>query len=150
MSLYPHISQPRYRQCSIKTEAVCPTFPCVHSPCHDPDYLEAYEECLANVELNERVWDLYYSIYWKLQTSILKDQLSVEEWALYEPKVERCRRIMDKLEQLNRDERAHRIQEDIRYNIELEEMLNDESRKDDPNIIALKKKRAAMLSHTEL
>ena len=57
---------------------------------------------------------------------------------------------MGKSEQINRDEKAHRIQEDIRYSIELEQLLNDESRKDDPNIIALKKKRAAMLSHTEL
>ena len=148
MSLYPHLSQPRYRLCSIKAGVVCPTFPCVHFPCHDPDYLEDYEECLANIELNETAWDLYYLIYWKVQTSTLKDQLSAEEWALYEPKVERCRRIIGKSEQFNREEKAHQIQEDIRYNIELEQLLNDESRKDDPNIIALKKKRAGMLPYS--
>ena len=80
--------------CSYKEEIVCPTFPCVHFECHDPDYLADYEEILANNEVYWKAWDLYNSLHGNTPSSTLKEQLSAEEWAFYEPKVDRCRRLM--------------------------------------------------------
>src|SRR5215471_9769137 len=99
MSLYPYSSQPQYRDCGIMKE-VCPTFPCVHVPCHDPDYLADYEEFFANSQVFFKTWELYNSLYAETPSYTLKEQLSAAEWAFYEPKVERCRRLEDKREQI--------------------------------------------------
>jgi hypothetical protein len=130
---------------------VCPTFPCVHVPCHDADWLDDLEEALANEHLHGMVWDLYRSIYERSPNSTLKDQLSEEEWAICEPKVERCRRIKDKWDQIMQDVEAYRIRDRIRYMIEEEQLLNDETWKDDPVVIKLKEeRRKAMLLQTKL
>src|SRR5271168_1747926 len=100
MSLYPHLSQPSQRLCDFKSGIICPTFPCIHVPCHDPDWLDDCEEALTNEHLHNMVWDLYRSIYERTPSSTLKDQLSEEEWAICEPKAERCRRIKDKWGQI--------------------------------------------------
>ena len=96
-------------------------------------------------------WDLYYSLYGKTPSSTLKDKLSGEEWAFYEPKVERCRRLEDKSDQIKQEVKAHRNREMIQYMMEEEQLLNDESLKDDPVIKKHKdEKRKAMLSQTKL
>src|SRR5436190_21757822 len=77
MSLYPHLSQPQYRRCGITTD-VCPTFPCVHVPYQNPDYLADYEEFLANNQVHEKTWELYNSLYEKTSSYTLKERLSVE------------------------------------------------------------------------
>jgi len=59
------------------------------------------------------VWDLYRSIYERSPNYSLKDQLSEEEWAICEPKVERCRRIKDKWDQIMQDFEAYRIRDRI-------------------------------------
>jgi hypothetical protein len=68
---------------------------------HDPDLLEDSEESLANKDLNDKVWALYRSL--SNPSSTLKDSLSPEEWAVYEPKMDRCRRIMAKLPEIGRE-----------------------------------------------
>jgi hypothetical protein len=122
--------------CSYKEEIVCPTFPCVHFECHDPDYLADYEEFLANNEVSLKAWDLYNSLYGKTPSSTLKEQLSAEEWAFYEPKVDRCHRLeVEKKEQIRQETKAHEIRSRAQCRKEQEELLNDESRKDHPDII---------------
>jgi len=152
MSLYPHLSQPEHRGCGINFEVVCPTFPCVHVPCHDPDWLDDCEEALANEQLNRMVWNLYRSIYEKkIPTSTIKDQLSEEEWAIFEPKVERCHRIKSKWDQIIQDNKPHRLRDRIQYMVEEEQLLNDEAWKDDPGVIRRKEeRRKAMLLQTKL
>ena len=137
MSEYPNLSQRQYRgTCSYKEEIVCPTFPCVHFECHDPDYLADSEEFLANNEVYWKAWNLYNSLYGKTPSSTLKEQLSAEEWAFYEPKVDRCHRLkVEKKEQIRQEIRAHKIRRDAQYRKEEEEILNDESTKDHPVII---------------
>ncbi len=140
MSLYPHLSQPQYRRCGITTK-VCPTFPCIHVPCQDPDYLADYEEFLANNQVHEKTWELYNSLYGRTPSYTLKEQLSVAEWAFYDPKVERCRRLEGKKEQIRQERKAHEIRARIQYRMEEEELFNDESLKDHPFIIRRKEDR---------
>ena len=139
MSEYPNLSQRQYRMCSYKEEIVCPTFPCVHFECHDPDYLADYEEFLANNEVYWKSWDLYNSLYGKTPSSTLKEQLSAEDWAFYEPKVDRCRRLKEKREQIRQEVRAYGIRRRAQHRKEWEELLNDESTKDHPYIIMRKR-----------
>ena len=137
MSQYPNLSHRQYRgPCSYKEETVCPTFPCVHSECHVPDFLADYEEFLANNEVYLKAWDLYNSLYGKTPSSTLKEQLSAEEWAFYEPKVDRCHRLkVEKKEQIRQEIKAHDIRSRAQCRKEQQELLNDESLKDHPDII---------------
>jgi len=98
------------------------------------------------------VWNLYRSIYEKkIPASTIKDQLSEEEWAIFEPKVERCRRIKSKCDQIIQDNKAHRLRDRIQYMVEEEQLLNDEAWKDDPGVIRRKEeRRKAMLLQTKL
>ena len=137
MSSYPHLSQPDQRQCSYKEDIFCPSFPCPHTPCQDTDWLDDSEERLANPAVNDKAWDLYNSLYGKTRSSILnslygktpssihKDQLSVEEWAFYEPKVERCCRIEDKWDQILEEIKASTARGMVQCMREQDEILND-------------------------
>jgi hypothetical protein len=138
MSLYPHLSQPDHRRCSYKKDIFCPSFPCPHTQCHDTDWLDNSEERLANQAINEKAWDLYNSLYGKTPSSILKDQLSVEEWAFYEPKVERCRRLDDKWDQIYEEIKASTARRLAQCFREQEEVLNDPALQDSDVIIACK------------
>ena len=138
MSLYPHLSQHDHRRCSYKKDIFCPSFPCPHTPCRDTDWLGHSEERLANQAINEKAWDLYYSLYGKTPSSILKDQLSVEEWAFYEPKVERCRRLEGKWDQILEEIKASTARSLAQCMREQEELLNDPALQDSPVIIACK------------
>ena len=57
---------------------------------------------------------------WGPRTSSLKDQLSMEEWAFYEPKAERCRRVEGKEDQIKAERLAYKIQGQARYRMEEE------------------------------
>jgi len=125
MPLYPHLSQPKHRTCSYKEDIVCPSFPCLHTPCYDPDWLEDREEWLGNLETNDKAWALYKSLYGQKPSSTLKDQLAAEEWAFYEPKVERCRRLEDKRRQIEAELKAHKVRALAQCRMEQEEVYND-------------------------
>ena len=140
MSLYPHLSQPDQRCCSHKEDIFCPSFPCSHTDCHDPDWLDDSEEALANKAVNDKAWDLYNSLYGKTPSSILKDQLSVEEWAFYEPKVERCRRIEDKWDQIYAEIKASNIRSLVQCMTEQGDLLNDPALQDSDVIIRCKER----------
>ena len=150
MPAYPLSSQPKRRHC-VQLGVVCPTYPCPHTPCHDPDWLDDVEEMVANVNIYNRVWLLYYSTQERNGTSTLKEQLSEEELAFYGPKVERCRRIKDKWDKIMEDMKAHTIRSRIDYMIEEDKLLKDERFKDDPDIIQLReRRRKALLMQTKL
>ena len=140
MSLYPHLSQPDYRvRCSYKKDIFCPSFPSPHNTlCRDTDWLDDSEEHLASQAINEKAWDLYNSLYGKTPSSILKDQLSVEEWAFYEPKVERCRRIDDKWDQMSEEIKASTARRLAQCSREQAEVLNDPALQDCDFVIARK------------
>jgi hypothetical protein len=99
------------------------------------------------------VWNLYRSIYEKkIPASTIKQQRSEQEWTIFEPKVERCRRIKsEKWDQIFQDNKAHRLRDRIQYMVEEEQLLNDEAWKDDAGVIRRKEeRRKAMLLQTKL
>jgi hypothetical protein len=151
MPMYLHLSQPSHRLCDFKSGINSLSDVSMRPRCHDSDWLDDCEEALANEHLHQMVWDLYHSIYERSPNCSLKVQLSEEEWAICEPKVERCRRIKDKWGQIMQDFEAHRTRDRIRYMIEEEQLLNDETLKDDSVVIKLKEeRRKAMLLQTKL
>jgi hypothetical protein len=123
MPLYPHLSQPGERLCNNPDGSVCPTYPCIHVACHDPDWLEDLEELAADQESNKMAWDLYKSMYGKFRSTGPKDKLSAEKWDFFRPKVERCRRIRDKWDQINQDFVAHAEYTRAQYMEEQEKRL---------------------------
>jgi hypothetical protein len=141
MSLYPHLSKPDRRICSYKENIVCPSFPCPHTSCHDPDWLEDHEERHWNQGANDKAWDLYKSLYGQSPSSTLKDQLSAGEWAFYEPKVDRCRRLDNKRVQIAEEIRARDMLHLEKCRREQEEVLNDPSLQHFDIIIHRKERR---------
>jgi hypothetical protein len=151
MSLYPNLSKAEHRWCGLDIDYVCPTFPCIHTACHDPDWLEDLEEAHANLNVRDKAWGLYHSLYGKTPSLELKNSLSPAEWAFYEPKVERCCRITAKKPQIEADRKAYKIRAEIQFEEEEEEICNMEEFQDDPVIIHLKeKRRKAKLLATKL
>src|SRR5271154_534183 len=152
MSLYPHLSQPDQQRCSYKEDIFCPSFPCPYTECHDTDWLDDSEECLANQAVNDKAWDLYNSLYGKTPSSILRDQLSVEEWAFYEPKVERCLRLEDKRDQIGEEIKASTARRLAQCMREQEEVLNDPALQHSDVIIGCKEtiRRAKLQGKTRV
>lgn len=93
MTEYPLSSLAQNRDCTyyiFGNKQVCPHYPCIHTQCHDPDWLADQEDYLQD----EKFWpnlgrsfkspDSYGNI------------LSPREWSLCEAKFERCRRLEEK------------------------------------------------------
>ena len=59
MTAYPFSSLPQNRDCfgeaGVAVEP-CPEFPCIHTSCHDPDYLADKEDNLRDPEYHIRLW----------------------------------------------------------------------------------------------
>ena len=59
MTAYPFSSLPQNRDCfgeaGVSVEP-CPEYPCIHTPCHDPDYLADNEDNLRDPEYHRRLW----------------------------------------------------------------------------------------------
>src|ERR1700685_1185825 len=59
---YPFASQPQNRRCfgeyGEKVDP-CPDFPCIHTPCHDPDYLADIEDSCRDDKYHLRLWSNY-------------------------------------------------------------------------------------------
>jgi hypothetical protein len=110
MSKYPASSLPENRWCP---EEYCPTYPCVHTECLDPDWLDDTEDAYQDPESWEKLWACYYSVTYPSCNSI-KSEIPPEEWAVYELKFDRCRRLEEKDEELDKEckEKIKRIHED--------------------------------------
>jgi len=59
MTVYPFSSLPENRHCygerAVPVEP-CHDFPCIHTPCHDPDYLADKEDRLRDSAYHIRLW----------------------------------------------------------------------------------------------
>ena len=56
---YPFSSLPQNRECFGEAWfalAPCPVFPCIHTPCHDPDYLADQEDKFRDLAYHTRLW----------------------------------------------------------------------------------------------
>lgn len=80
----------------------CPTYPCSHTPYHDPEWLQDNEEFLQDTKLWAELWDCFRS------PEHHKPRLSYEQWSRHEAKFDRCRHIEEKREEINAAEKANR------------------------------------------
>jgi len=102
MSKYPLSSLPSNRRCRL-WRTVCQEYPCEHTPCHDPDILEELEEYYQNHEFRHNLWKAYHSLSDPSKLATTKARFSTEEWARFEEKFDRCRRIQAKSAQIKKD-----------------------------------------------
>ena len=89
---------PQNRDCTLyffERDAVCPEYPCIHTPCHSEDWLEDQEDSLADKAFYFRFWVCYNS------PDSNKHKLSAYEWAKCESRFDRCRRIKEKRPEIN-------------------------------------------------
>jgi hypothetical protein len=98
---YPFASQPQNRHCFGKHgEKVepCPDFPCIHTPCDDPDYLADLEEARlkeSEADRKRRTRDSSskeaqeYRVLWPFDPT----PVSETERKEFESKFDRCRRL---------------------------------------------------------
>jgi len=105
MTEYPLSSLPQNRDCTyyiFHNEKVCSHYPCLHTPCHDSDWLADHEDYLrdATVWLNVRRSVRSPESY--------RQTLSDEEWAQYEAKFEQCRRLHEKESEITAALEEHR------------------------------------------
>ena len=103
MSSYPLSSLPQNRLCFLYADEVCPTYPCAHTPCHDPDLLEEEEDHLRDYDFVIELWCCYDSLNNASSMLEKKAQTPPERWAAFELKFDRCRRIEAKQEKIDRD-----------------------------------------------
>jgi len=140
MNAYPNLSHPSQRWCGINYGVVCPNFPCKHTECTDPDWLEACEEAIEKPEEHERAWHIYLALA-KDPFSIVKKQLRPEEWALYKPRVERYHRIMTNYPKIKQELRESWARQQLQTMEDEDELLNDESLRGDPDVEALREEK---------
>ena len=103
MTKYPLSSLPRYRSCTnyiFGNLTGCPEYPCLHTPCHDPDWLEDLEDLLTDSQAHLKMRRSFRSVDGQ-------QSLSDEEWSLYGRKFERCRRLQEKRSEINATLAAH-------------------------------------------
>src|SRR5208282_393462 len=103
MSSYPLSSLPQNRLCFPYADEVCPTYPCAHTPCHDPDWLEEEEDLLRDYDFVFELWCCYESLNKPSSMLEKKARTPPERWAAFELKFDRCRRIEAKQEKIDRD-----------------------------------------------
>ena len=113
-SQYPLSSLAKYRFCGIYEPAgVCAEYPCIHTECLDPDWLEDYEEGCQNIISNHKCWLAFRSLT-EPDLAHVRERISPKEWAEYELKFERCQRITDKRKAIDAELDASRDRQNAR------------------------------------
>src|SRR5436853_4356612 len=103
-SKYPISSLPENRGCfDRKTE--CPTYPCIHTPSHDPDYLDDREDIYKDMKFHNLLWQLFRAQSDPRWRPMVPP--SPEDLRRCEAKFERCKRMEEKKDQINRDKINH-------------------------------------------
>jgi len=105
MTEYPLSLLPQNRNCTYYifcNEKVCSRYPCLHRPCHDPDWLADHEDYLRD----EKAW-LNVRRSFRSPESYRRT-LSDEELAQYEAKFEQCRRLREKESEITAALEGHR------------------------------------------
>jgi hypothetical protein len=104
--MYPLSSLANNRECAfflgLGQNIGCPEFPCQHTPCHDPDFLADVEDCIRDPTWYYGLWPCFK---WP---EFYKKNLSATEWAEYESKFQRCRRIKEKRQIIDAAIEKHR------------------------------------------
>jgi hypothetical protein len=91
---YPLLASSEDRWCHIfEPTGACPHFPCIHTPSHDPNWLEDCEGRLRDPDYLDMLWKCYRS-------QDFKATMSLEEWEMYKVNFERCGRIKWKFEKI--------------------------------------------------
>src|SRR5947207_12094312 len=74
--------------------SACPDYPCNHTIIHDPDWVEDDEDAARDFEFWVNLW----VCFWSESISNLPEgvEVSPEEWAVFERKFDRCRRMTEK------------------------------------------------------
>jgi hypothetical protein len=107
-SQYPASSLAKYRFCGIYEPAgACAEYPCIHTECHDPDWLEDQEEGYQNMDFKFKCWDAFKSLTDPRYASF-RERCPPNEWAEYELRFERCQRITDKRKAIHKELDASR------------------------------------------
>lgn len=128
MSNYPLSSLPENLSCMHYTGRICPTYPCTHVPSHDPDYLADREDSLQDKQFHRLFWNLYRI---KCNPSLrMKSPIPYVDPEILKLKYERCQRMEEKKDQINRDKINH-LRRRVQWNREswaryLEENLEQE------------------------
>lgn len=102
---YPLSSLPQNRKCTyyiFYNEKVCSFYPCLHTPCHDPDWLMDHEDYLRD----EKAW-LNVRRSFRSPESYRRI-LSDEEWAQCEAKFEQYHRLREKESEITAALEEHR------------------------------------------
>jgi hypothetical protein len=105
MTEYPLSTLPQNRDCTyyiFRNKKVCSRYPCLHTPCHDPDWLADHEDYLRD----EKVWVNVRRSF--RSPELYRQTLSDEEWAQYEVKFEQLRRLHEKESEITAALEAHR------------------------------------------
>jgi hypothetical protein len=97
MTAYPFSTLPENRMCTdpiFDTGETCSEYPCIHTPCHDEDWLADQEDFFASLTSHSELWACFNSP----ETS--RPHFTTGEWIVYESKFPRCVRIKLKQPQI--------------------------------------------------
>jgi hypothetical protein len=87
---FTRLTQEVPRSCEYPDLTPCSHFPCPHTFSTDADYLQDLQDLARDPVFHWKLWRAYRSLATR---PVLKDFLPPDEWARYEPKFERCRRL---------------------------------------------------------
>jgi hypothetical protein len=98
-----------YRSCPPWDQ--CGKYPCRHTPCQDSDWLADIDDSREDQTALQNLWMCFWFPH-------LKTQVRPEEWAKYEAKFDRCRRIEAKKDAISAEIRAHSERMHQEWNLE--------------------------------
>jgi hypothetical protein len=105
MTAYPFSALPENRRCSdpiFETGEICSEYPCIHTPCHDEDWLADQEDLFASYASYSELWTCFNSP----KTS--RPHFSTGQWIVYKSKFPRCARLIVKQPQIYAALASHR------------------------------------------
>jgi hypothetical protein len=111
MPSYTLSSLPENRECLVYSDHICPTYPCIHTPCHDPDYLDNLEDFAQDQSLHRLIWNLHRMK--DNPTQSMENLIHTLDPELLKTKLERCQRIEEKTDRINRDKVNYRRQRQL-------------------------------------
>jgi hypothetical protein len=88
-----------HRDCPPRN--LCNSHPCRHTPCRDPDWLHDLEDMRSDPDFHRELWYCFW-------IPSRRENMSLEEWPMYEAKLQRCQRIRNKWRQIKAELSAFR------------------------------------------
>jgi len=96
---YPSSVLPQNRHCrhiDFGKGNICPSFPCIHTPCHDSDWLEDQEDSYRDHRFYITIWKAFDF------PEAVKPLLSPSEWEECVARFPRCRRLREKRKEISK------------------------------------------------